>query len=132
MVESTVTSRGRTTLPKAVREALGIVRGDRLRYIVSDDNRVRMLPVHPPRGCLEPSSMRVRRQRFRIWSAGLPMGAPRLIALPAGAFRRSRGLGRRVEEQQRADLDALARRRAGRRGRIEGTVRGPARGAVGQ
>ena len=48
MVESTVTSRGRTTLPKAVREALGIVRGDRLRYVVCEDSRVRMLPVRPP------------------------------------------------------------------------------------
>ena len=47
MVESTVTSRGRTTLPKAVREALGIVRGDRLRYVVCEDNRVRMLAVRP-------------------------------------------------------------------------------------
>ena len=34
-------------MPKAVREALGIVRGDRLRYIVSNDNRVRMLAVRP-------------------------------------------------------------------------------------
>ena len=47
MVESTVTSRGRTTLPKAVREALGIVRGDRLRYVVCEDSRVRMLAVRP-------------------------------------------------------------------------------------
>ena len=47
MAESTVTSRGRTPLPKADLEALGIVRGDRLRYIVSDENRVRMLAVRP-------------------------------------------------------------------------------------
>lgn len=47
MVESTVTSRGRTTLPKAVREALGVVAGNCVRYVVCEDNRVRILAVRP-------------------------------------------------------------------------------------
>ena len=46
MVESTVTSKGRTTLPKVVREALGVVPGDRLRYVILD-NEVRIIPVRP-------------------------------------------------------------------------------------
>ena len=47
MFESVVTSKGRTTLPKAVREALGVVPGGRVRYVIFDNNEVRMLPVRP-------------------------------------------------------------------------------------
>ncbi|MDE0056781.1 MAG: type II toxin-antitoxin system PrlF family antitoxin [Defluviicoccus sp.] len=47
MIESTITSRGRTTLPKAVREALGVGPGDRVRYVILDDGAVRILPVLP-------------------------------------------------------------------------------------
>ena len=47
MVESAVTSKGQTTLPKAVREALGVVPGDRVRYVIFDNNEVRILPVRP-------------------------------------------------------------------------------------
>ncbi len=47
MVESSVTSKGQTTLPKPVREALGIVPGDRLRYVIFDNNEVRLMPVRP-------------------------------------------------------------------------------------
>ena len=45
MVESAVTSKGQTTLPKPVREALGVVPGDRVRYVIFDNNEVRMIPV---------------------------------------------------------------------------------------
>ena len=48
MIESAITSRGRTTLPKAVREALSIGPGDRLRYVILDGH-VRILPVRPAR-----------------------------------------------------------------------------------
>ena len=46
MVESTITSKGQTTLPKSVREALGVRPGDRVRYVVSGDE-VRIMPVRP-------------------------------------------------------------------------------------
>ena len=36
MIESTVTARGQTTLPKAVREALSLTAGDRVRYTILD------------------------------------------------------------------------------------------------
>ena len=53
MVESTITSRGQTTLPKSVREALGVRPGDRVRYVVSGDE-VRIFAVHPlSAGCSE-------------------------------------------------------------------------------
>ena len=46
MFESTITRKGQTTLPKAVRNALGLQAGDRVRYILSD-GQVRLLPVRP-------------------------------------------------------------------------------------
>ena len=45
MVESAVTSKGQTTLPKVVREALGVVPGDHVRYVIFDNNEVRLIPV---------------------------------------------------------------------------------------
>ena len=46
MVESTITSKGQTTLPKPVREALGVRPGDRVRYIILGDE-VRIIPMRP-------------------------------------------------------------------------------------
>ena len=43
MIVSAVTSRGRTTLPKSVRQALGIVPGDRVRYVIRDNGEVRLI-----------------------------------------------------------------------------------------
>ena len=41
MLESTITSKGQTTLPKDVREHLGLGPGDKLRYlIVGDEIRI--------------------------------------------------------------------------------------------
>ncbi len=46
MTESGITSKGQTTLPKAVREALSVQAGDRVRYIIQD-GEVRIVPVRP-------------------------------------------------------------------------------------
>ncbi|WP_116134696.1 type II toxin-antitoxin system PrlF family antitoxin [Tropicimonas sp. IMCC34043] len=43
MQESTVTIKGQTTLPRQVREALGLKAGDRIRYLLLDDGEVRIL-----------------------------------------------------------------------------------------
>lgn len=48
MVQSTVTSKWRTTLPEPVRKALGLRPGDQLRYFVRDDE-VRIVAVRPLR-----------------------------------------------------------------------------------
>ena len=48
MIESTVTKKGQTTLPKPVRDTLGVQVGDRVRYIILD-GEVRILPVRPIR-----------------------------------------------------------------------------------
>jgi AbrB family looped-hinge helix DNA binding protein len=44
MQESTITSKGQTTLPKEVRKALGLQPGDRVRYVILN-GEVRILKV---------------------------------------------------------------------------------------
>ena len=48
MLESAITKKGQTTLPKPVRDTLGVRGGDRVRYVVLD-GEVRILPVRPIR-----------------------------------------------------------------------------------
>ena len=45
-IESVLTSKGQTTLPKPVREALGVGPGDRVRYVVLP-TEVRIFGVRP-------------------------------------------------------------------------------------
>ena len=44
MTESSITKKGQTTLPKSVREFLGLRAGDKVRYFITDDG-VRIVPV---------------------------------------------------------------------------------------
>lgn len=44
MKESAITAKGQTTIPRAVRKALGVSAGDRVRYIVEGDE-VRLVKV---------------------------------------------------------------------------------------
>ena len=46
MIESIITAKGQTTLPKAVRVALSVQGGDRVRYIIQD-RQVRVIGVRP-------------------------------------------------------------------------------------
>ncbi len=46
MIESGITSKGQTTLPKAVRDALSVRAGDRIRYVI-EGSEVRIMPVRP-------------------------------------------------------------------------------------
>lgn len=45
MTEAKMTSKGQITLPKEIRLKLGLKQGDRVRFIVEDDGRVRLLPA---------------------------------------------------------------------------------------
>jgi AbrB family looped-hinge helix DNA binding protein len=45
MSEATVTSKGQITLPKEIRTKLGLRQGDRVRFVIEDDGRVRLLPA---------------------------------------------------------------------------------------
>lgn len=44
MAESSITKKGQTTLPKSVREFLGLRAGGKVRYFIADDG-VRIVPV---------------------------------------------------------------------------------------
>ena len=46
MLESGITAKGQTTLPKAVRDALAVKAGDRVRYLI-EDGQVRVRAVRP-------------------------------------------------------------------------------------
>ena len=64
-VESTITSKGQATIPKAVREHLGLKPGDRIKFFVHPDGSVVMLPKLPVsvlRGIVKTS----RRRRVTI------------------------------------------------------------------
>jgi antitoxin PrlF len=47
MQESTVTIKGQTTLPRDVRQALGLHPGDRVRYMILDGGEVRIVRSRP-------------------------------------------------------------------------------------
>ena len=46
MLESSVNFRGQTTLPEAVRDALGLEVGDKVRYVILDEG-VLIIPLRP-------------------------------------------------------------------------------------
>ena len=46
MLESSITIKGQTTLPKAVRDSLAIKAGDKVRYVIVDGG-VLIMPVRP-------------------------------------------------------------------------------------
>jgi AbrB family looped-hinge helix DNA binding protein len=50
MPESTITTKGQTTLPKDVRAALRLSPGDRVRYIILDGGEVRLARSRPVEG----------------------------------------------------------------------------------
>jgi antitoxin PrlF len=46
-MESAITSKGQATIPKAIREHLGLVPGDRIKFFVHPDGSVVLLPKLP-------------------------------------------------------------------------------------
>jgi antitoxin PrlF len=46
-MESAITSKGQATIPKAIREHLGLKPGDRIRFFVHPDGSVVLLPKLP-------------------------------------------------------------------------------------
>jgi antitoxin PrlF len=46
-VESAITSKGQATIPKAIREQLGVKPGDRIKFFVHPDGSVVILPKLP-------------------------------------------------------------------------------------
>lgn len=46
VLESTITSKGQTTLPRRVRECLSVQPGDKVRYLI-DGDAIRIVAVRP-------------------------------------------------------------------------------------
>lgn len=45
MASSTITSKGQTTIPKTIRDRLGLKAGDRVEFLIEDGDRVVMIPA---------------------------------------------------------------------------------------
>jgi AbrB family looped-hinge helix DNA binding protein len=61
-MESAITTKGQATIPKAIREHLGLKPGDRVKFFVHPDGTVVLLPKLPVaalRGMLKPRGSRV-------------------------------------------------------------------------
>ena len=46
-MSTTVTSKGQVTIPKHLRDHLGLSTGDQVDFVFADDGSVRLLPMHP-------------------------------------------------------------------------------------
>ncbi len=78
-MESTITSKGQATIPKAIREHLKLKAGDRLKFFVHPDGSVVLLPKRPA------SALR------GIIKAGRPVSVERMHdAVAGGAADRAR------------------------------------------
>lgn len=56
-MSTTITTKGQVTIPKAIREHLGLYAGDRVDFAFADDGSVRVQPVKKP-------SAKARRSKF--------------------------------------------------------------------
>jgi AbrB family looped-hinge helix DNA binding protein len=46
-MESAITTKGQATIPKAIREYLGLTAGDRVKFFMHPDGSVLLLPKYP-------------------------------------------------------------------------------------
>ena len=62
-MRATITSKGQTTIPKSIRDRLGLKAGDRVEFFDRDDGTVLMVPVtvrlEDLKGMLKPRKMGV-------------------------------------------------------------------------
>ena len=60
MEESTITAKGQTTIPKAIRDQLGLKPGSKIKFFVRHDGLVEILAVLPAGSLPPPSPYRGR------------------------------------------------------------------------
>ena len=46
--DATITSKGQVTIPKEIRDALGLDAGTKVEFVLEDDGSVRVRPKEPP------------------------------------------------------------------------------------
>lgn len=74
-MESAITTKGQATIPKAIRDHLGLKPGDRLKFFVHPDGSVVLLPkvrVSALRGIIKPRRGRVTIEQMRDATASGP------------------------------------------------------------
>jgi antitoxin PrlF len=80
-MESAITSKGQATIPKAIREHLGLRPGDRVKFFVHPDGSVVLLPKLPVaalRGIVLPRRRPVTTEAMtEAIGAGAAVGLPR-------------------------------------------------------
>jgi antitoxin PrlF len=77
METATLTAKGQTTIPKRIREHLGLSPGDEIRFFVMSDGSVVMLPkttLEEVRGCLGPAPRKLTIEQMN--EAIAKMGQP--------------------------------------------------------
>lgn len=86
MDHGTVTSKGQVTIPKQIREKLGLTAGTELEFVLEEDGTIRIRPTEPPLERLraikeqladhEVDIDRMRRESKREWSSHLDVDEP--------------------------------------------------------
>jgi antitoxin PrlF len=79
-MESTITTKGQATIPKAIREHLGLKPGDRVKFFVHPDGSVALLPKLPVsalRGMLKSRRRVTIDEMSEAAAAGAAEGFPR-------------------------------------------------------
>jgi antitoxin PrlF len=97
--KSTLTAKGQTTVPKAVRQALGIRAGDRIAFRVDDGGKVSLARDEAPE---EPSAV----DAFLAFLSNDIKRRPQAVTpMPDDAVRRMRALSDGVEVDLDGDFD---------------------------
>jgi len=81
IMDSAITSKGQATIPKAIRDHLGVKPGDRVKFFVHPDGSVVLLPKLPAsalRGIVKAQRPVTIEEMSKAASAGAAGGAPRL------------------------------------------------------
>ena len=78
-MESAITVKGQATIPKAIREHLGVKPGDRIKFFLHPDGTVALLPKRPVRelrGIVKaargPVTLEAMREAVTAAAAGVP------------------------------------------------------------
>ncbi len=80
-MESAITAKGQATIPKAIREHLGLKPGDRVKFFVHPDGSVVLLPKLPAsalRGMVKSRRQPVTIEEMTEAAAGAASDVPRL------------------------------------------------------
>lgn len=97
-MESTITSKGQATIPKAIREHLGLAAGDRVKFFMHPDGTVVLLPKRPAshlRGIVK-----ARRQAVTLEEMDEAVAAGAAAADAAGAAAAAAGVGAKMSRRK--------------------------------